>query len=139
MTRIVFSGVFDKFPNLKIITHHCGGMVPYFEKRIEETYNQAAAIYGKRHAQGLTKSPIDYFKKFYSDTAIYGSTPGLLCGYDFFGADHIVFATDFPFDSEFGDKHNRLTIQSIEQMDISDSEKKKIFEDNARKLLRLPV
>ena len=76
---------------------------------------------------------------FYNDTATYGSTPSLMCGYAFFGADHILFGTDMPFDSELGDRFTGRTIQSVEQMDITDLEKEKIFEDNARKLLHLPV
>ena len=96
------------------------------------------SVYGKKYAQ-LNKPPIEYFKMIYADSAIYGSTPGLMCGYAFFGADNIVFATDFPFDTELGDKHTRTTIQSVEQMEINDLEKKKIFEDNARRLLKLPA
>ena len=83
---------------------------------------------------------IEYFKKFYNDTAHYGSTPGLMCGYSFFGADHLVFGTDMPLgDTEGGAKNTDLTIESIERMTISDSEKKKIFEDNTKRLLKLNV
>jgi predicted TIM-barrel fold metal-dependent hydrolase len=139
MTRLVFSGVLEKYPNLKLITHHCGSMIPYLEQRIIGAYDHAEVLRGAKYKQGLTKSPIEYFKMFYNDTAIYGSTPGLMCAYAFCGADHILFATDFPYDSQFGERYIRQTIQSIEQMNISDKEKKMIFEDNARKLLRLPI
>lgn len=139
MTRLIFSGVLEKHPNLKFITHHCGSMVPYMEQRIIGAYDHAEMLRGAKYKQGLTKSPIEYFKMFYNDTAIYGSTPGLMCAYAFCGADHILFATDFPYDSQYGERYIRQTIQSIEQMDISDLEKKMIFEDNARKLLRLPI
>ena len=60
-----------------------------------------------------------------------------MCGFEFCGADQMVFATDFPFDSEFGDRYTKQTILSIEQMPISDADKKKIFEGNARRLLHL--
>jgi predicted TIM-barrel fold metal-dependent hydrolase len=139
MTRLVFSGVLEKYPNLKLITHHCGSMIPYLEQRIIGAYDHAEVLRGAKYKQGLTKSPIEYFKMFYNDTAIYGSTPGLMCAYAFCGADHILFATDFPYDSQFGERYIRQTIQSIEQMNISDTEKKMIFENNARKLLRLPI
>lgn len=139
MTRLVFSGVLEKYPNLKIITHHCGSMIPYLEQRIIGAYDHAEVLRGAKYKQGLTKSPIEYFKMFYNDTAIYGSTPGLMCAYAFCGADHLLFATDFPYDSQFGERYIRQTIQSIEQMTISDLEKKMIFENNARKLLRLPI
>jgi aminocarboxymuconate-semialdehyde decarboxylase len=139
MTRLVFSGVLEKYPNLKIITHHCGGMVPCLEQRIIGAYDHAEILRGAKYQQGLTKSPIEYYKMFYYDTSIYGSTPGLMCAYAFCGADHMLFASDMPYDSEFGERYTRQTIHSIEQMNISDSEKKKIFEDNARELLRLPI
>jgi aminocarboxymuconate-semialdehyde decarboxylase len=139
MTRLVFSGVLEKYPNLKIITHHCGGMVPCLEQRIIGAYDHAEILRGAKYQQGLTKSPIEYYKMFYYDTSIYGSTPGLMCAHAFCGADHMLFASDMPYDSEFGERYTRQTIHSIEQMNISDSEKKKIFEDNARELLRLPI
>lgn len=137
MTRLVFSGILERYPNLKFITHHCGGMVPYLEQRIIGAYDHAELLRGAKYKQGLSKAPIEYFKMFYYDTALYGSTAALMCGYAFCGVDHMLFATDMPYDSELGDRYIRQTIQSIEQMDISESEKKKIFEDNARSLLRL--
>ncbi len=137
MTRLVFSGVFDKHPNIKFITHHCGGLVPYFEQRIIGAYDHAEVLRGAKYKQGLRKEPIEYFKMFYNDTAIYGHTPGLMCGYAFCGPERLVFGTDFPYDSELGDRYTRQTIESVEQMDIGDKEKKMIFEDNARRLLKL--
>lgn len=139
MTRLVFSGVLEKYPNLKFITHHCGGMVPFLEKRIIGSYDHAEMLRRARYKQDLTRAPIDYFKMFYYDTAIYGSTPGLMCGYAFCGAEHLLFATDFPYDSQFGERYTRQTIESIENMAISDEEKKLVFEDNARRILRLPI
>jgi predicted TIM-barrel fold metal-dependent hydrolase len=139
MTRLVFSGILERFPNLKIITHHCGSMVPYLEQRIIGAYDHAEMLRGAKYKRGLTRPPIQYYKMFFYDTAIYGSTAGLTCAYTFCGADHLVFATDFPYDSQFGERYTRQTIESIEQMKISDLEKKKIFEDNARELLRLPI
>jgi aminocarboxymuconate-semialdehyde decarboxylase len=85
----------------------------------------------------LKRPPIEYFKMFYGDTALNGSAAGLMCGYRFFGADHLVFATDMPFDVEFGDRGTRKTIQSVEALDLSAAEKKMVYEDNARRLLRL--
>jgi predicted TIM-barrel fold metal-dependent hydrolase len=139
MTRLVFSGVLETYPNLKIITHHCGAMVPYFAQRIVGEFNMFEMRRGAKYKQGLTKPPIEYFKMFYNDSALYGHAPGLMCAYHFFGADHILFGTDMPMDSQLGDCYTRDTIDAIEQMDISDSEKAMIFEDNARRLFRLPI
>lgn len=139
MTHLVFSGVLEKYPNLKFITHHCGAMVPYFAQRIISEHNMFEMRRGAKYKQGLRRPPIDYFKMFYNDTALYGHTPGLMCGYEFFGADHILFGTDMPQDSQSGDVFCRDTINAVANMNISDEEKKLIFEGNARRLLRLPV
>lgn len=124
MCRLVFSAVFEKYPNIKFITHHCGAMLPFFAPRI-----------GLYRRDWLSKVPIEYFQMFYGDTALHGSLPALKCGYDFFGADHIVFGTDMPY---IGIEVISQTISNIESMDISDSDKKKIFQGNANRLLRLP-
>ena len=139
MIRLVFSGVLEKYPNLKFITHHCGSMIPFFEQRIENIYDSFEMRQGDTSTQDLTKKPLEYFKMFYNDTAVNGSTAALMCGYAFCGADHLLFGTDMPFDSQLGDRFLRQTIESIERMEIPDFEKKMIFEDNARKLLRLPL
>jgi predicted TIM-barrel fold metal-dependent hydrolase len=55
------------------------------------------------------------------------------------GVEHLLFGTDFPFAGHNGERVTRQTINAIEKMDISDLEKKKIFEDNARVLMRLPI
>ncbi len=137
MARLVFSGIMAKYPGLKVVTHHMGGMVPFYAERIR----QFTQIRRPREDSPLLKlDAIDYFKMFYADTAIYGNTPALMCGYAFFGADHIVFGIDFPLgDTEKGDRNYRQTINAIEAMEISDADKKKIYEDNARKLMRLPI
>jgi predicted TIM-barrel fold metal-dependent hydrolase len=140
ITRLVFSGVFDKYPNLKFITHHCGGMVPFLEERIKGAYDHAEMLRGARYKEGLTRAPIEYFKTgFYYDTAIYGNTAALMCGLAFCGVEHMVFGTDLPYDSQLGERYTRQTIEAIEKMDIGDAEKRMIFEENAKRLLRLPI
>jgi predicted TIM-barrel fold metal-dependent hydrolase len=138
MTRLVFSGIFDKYPHLKFLTHHCGAMVPYFEERIKNFFDVGEMRRGE--IPRLRNSPIDYFKMFYNDTALYGSAPALMCAHAFFGADHLLFGVDMPLgDMEFGNRNYRQTINAIEAMNISDEDRKKIYEDTARKLYRLPI
>jgi aminocarboxymuconate-semialdehyde decarboxylase len=137
MTRLVFAGIFEKFPKIKFITHHCGGMIPYFADRIVVHYNNGLERLGQKNFPGMTKHPIEYFKMFYNDTALNGSTSGLMCAYHFFGEDHLIFGTDMPYDIENGGVSIRQTIGAIEGMDIPESSKKKIYEDNARNLMHL--
>jgi predicted TIM-barrel fold metal-dependent hydrolase len=137
MARLVFSGIMEKYPNLKIVTHHLGGMVPFYAERIRQ-FTQVMRIGEEKPF--LKKDAIDYFKMFYADTAIYGNPTALKCGHEFFGPDHVLFGIDFPLgDTEHGDRNYRQTINAIEQMDITEEERKKIYEDNARKLMRLPI
>lgn len=139
MTRLILSGTLEKYPKLKIITHHCGGMVPYFSQRIVNSFYRRGMHSKANYTVGLTEPPVEYFRRFYADTAIVGNTPALMCAYSFFGPEHLLFGTDAPFDTQFGDFKIRNTIQAIEQMDIPDTDKKMIFEDNARKLMCLPI
>ena len=141
MARLVFSGIMEKYPGLKIVTHHCGGMVPFFADRIEELSHLwergLARTQGERPL--FTKAIIDYFRLFYADTALYGNPSALMCGYDFFGADRLIFGADFPLgDTERGARILRKTINAIERMEITGDVRKQIYEDNARKLMRLP-
>ena len=135
--RLVYSRVFDLYPNIKFITHHCGAAVPFFANRIEMHY----LMFGEKEGLelGLKKPLPEYFKMFYADSALHGNTAALRCGYDYFGPDRILFGTDMPFGSELGLWPVRKTIDSIHELPISEKERQKIWEGNARKLLRLKV
>lgn len=117
MIRLAESNVFIDYPNIKFITHHCGGMASFYANRIRN----------------------ENMRKFYNDTAVYGKTAPLMCGYDFFGPEHLLFGTDMPFG--LGETYGCTedTIQSIEQMNIPDLEKDKIFGQNAKRLLKLSL
>jgi aminocarboxymuconate-semialdehyde decarboxylase len=142
MARIVFAGLFDKHPGLKIITHHMGGMVPYFEGRIGPGWDQLGSRTSDEdlsvYLEKLEKRPLDYFRMFYADTAVFGAQAATECGLSFFGADHVVFASDAPFDPEKGPMYIRETIKVIDRLEISIEEREKIYLKNARKLLNLP-
>lgn len=137
MARLVLSGMMEKYPNLKIITHHMGGMVPYFEGRVGPGLDQL----GKRSSDedysgvldGLSKPHLEYFKDFYADTAVFGAEGATKCGLEFFGADKIVFASDAPFDPVPG-QYISETISIIDNLDISDEDRAKIYYKNAEKI-----
>ncbi|MCC6473091.1 MAG: amidohydrolase [Burkholderiales bacterium] len=139
MTRMVFSGVMEKLPRLKVIIHHCGAMVPYFSERITNHYLQSEFRNRTNFTKGLTEPPVEYFRRFLTDTAIIGNTPALMCAYDFYGPGNILFGSDAPFDAQLGDYGTRRTIEAIERMPIPPQEKEMIFAGNARRLMRLPA
>jgi uncharacterized protein len=140
MNRLVYSGILEDYPDLKFITHHCGGMVPHFAERIAGMYDHNQVYHkGLGYERFLRKHPIEYFRRFYGDTAVWGGTGSLMNGYSFFGVDHILFGTDMPWDGQLGLRQTRDTIDAIQRMPISEEEKQKIFEGNVKSLLRLPV
>jgi aminocarboxymuconate-semialdehyde decarboxylase len=139
MARLVFSRTLDRFPNLKIITHHLGAMAPYFEGRIGPGWDQIGKRTSDEDYQGLRQSlkkrPLDYFKQdFFADTATFGSRAATVCGLEFYGEDRIVFASDCPFDPEGGPQYIRDTIAIIDRLDISQPAREKIYYGNIEKL-----
>jgi len=141
MARLVFEGLFDEYPALKIVTHHMGGMVPYFEGRVGPGWDQLGSRTSDEDLgkvlQRLKKRPIDYFHMFNADTAVFGSRAATICGLDFFGVDKVLFASDAPFDPEKGPMYIRETIKIIDELDISEVDRDKIYRANAVELLKL--
>ncbi len=141
MARLVFSGMMDRLPDLKVLAHHLGAMVPYFEGRVGPGWDQL----GKRTSdedlgevlKRLKKRPFDYFKDFYADTAVFGSRPATVCGLEFYGADKVLFASDSPFDPERGPGYIRDTIKVLESIEMSQADREKISYRNAQKLFGL--
>lgn len=139
MTRLAFSGIFDRHPNIKIVTHHLGGFAPYLSERIREGYDKLLkAARAANEPVPLKKHPHDYFHEFYADTITIGSVPALACGLEFFGADRVLFATDMPFDTQGGLKYVEIALEAMEALDAPANDKEKIFELNARTIFRLP-
>jgi aminocarboxymuconate-semialdehyde decarboxylase len=139
MTRLVCSGVMAKYPNLKIITHHLGGLVPFFSDRIVHMWDFAEErrLEESKFIQTLEKRPVEYFRMFYGDTVVGGGPHSLMCGYQFFGADHLLFGTDMPFGLEHGRGRILQGLRNMEQLDIPLADKRKMYGNNAKKLLRL--
>jgi aminocarboxymuconate-semialdehyde decarboxylase len=138
MCRLVFDGVYDRHPKLKIITHHLGGgMIPFFDGRI----GAGMEVLGQRtvdedHSKVLSslKRPhLEYFKEFYADTAMFGGTYGLPCGLEFFGSDKVVFASDAPLAGI------PMHIKALDGLNLDAATYQKIVHDNAEKLLNMRI
>jgi predicted TIM-barrel fold metal-dependent hydrolase len=137
MVRMVFSGLLDRYPKLKIITHHLGGMIPYFDGRVGAGLN----VLGQRTSDedysnilpSLKRPHLDYLKHdFYADTAMFGGgVHATRCGYEFFGADRVVFATDTPLGPI------APTIEVVRKLELSPADQRKVFCGNAEKLLNM--
>jgi predicted TIM-barrel fold metal-dependent hydrolase len=141
MARIVFAGYFDRWPNLKIITHHMGAMAPYFAGRVGPGWDQlgarTSAPDGAEALSRLRKRPVDYFHMFYADTALFGAYDATVCGLRFFGVDQVLFASDAPFDPQGGRQYIRDTIAIVDRLPITTEEREQIYWRNAVRLLKL--
>jgi predicted TIM-barrel fold metal-dependent hydrolase len=143
MARMVFSGMLQKLPKMKVITHHLGAMAPFLDQRIGlgmdqmglRTHDEDYVALRKK----LGKRPLDYFKMFYGDTAVNGSAPAIRCGLDFFGADRVLFGTDCPFDPEGGPGFIRATIKALDKLDLPDNVERKIYYENAMRMLDMKL
>jgi uncharacterized protein len=141
MTRLAFSGLFDRQPDAVLITHHLGGMVPFYADRVKNAYDQFGARTPDENYEemlaGMPKHPVEYFKMFYADTGLYGGPRSIETGVEFFGVDHVLWGSDFPFDREGGSLYIRLSIEALEAAGLSPQAKSAIYEGNARRILGL--
>jgi len=142
MSRIVFSGVLERYPALKILTHHAGAMAPFFAGRVGPGWDQLGArtpADRRDEIEGppLSKRPIDYFRRFYADTAVFGAEPALRCALEFFGVERMLFASDSPFDPEKGPGYIRSTIANIDALGLDEADREAIYAGNARRVIGL--
>ena len=141
MARLVFSGIMDRLPNLKVVAHHLGAMVPYFEGRVGPGWDQLGARTSDEDLgavlKRLKRRPLDYFKDFYADTAVFGSRAATVCGLEFYGPDQVLFASDSPFDPEKGPGYIRDTIKVLESIELDPQARAKINHRNAETLFGL--
>ena len=136
MLRLVFCGLLDRYPKLKIITHHLGGMIPFYDGRV----GPGLKVLGQRTSDedyskilsSLKRPHMDYLHDFYGDTAMFGGgVHAIRCGLEFFGADRVVFATDTPL-GPIGP-----TIKTIEKLELAPADRRKLFSGNAGKILNM--
>jgi predicted TIM-barrel fold metal-dependent hydrolase len=121
--RLVLSGVFDKFPRLKIIVGHLGEGLPFFLWRI----NHSLSREGKSG-----KSFREYFcEHFYVTTSGFFSTPALVCCASEIGIDRIMFSVDYPFID------NQMGARWLDQIPFCDEDKEKLMNGNVRRLLKM--
>jgi aminocarboxymuconate-semialdehyde decarboxylase len=128
--RLIFGGVIDRYPSLKVVTHHLGAMIPYFARRIEKNCE-------KYLSDKLPRPISEYWGNFYGDTALDGTVAAYPCGYAFFGPDRIVFGTDYPFGAEEGEDFIRSNLAGVKAMGIPADDIEKILHGNAKKLLKI--
>jgi len=131
---LIYSGVFDRFPNLKLCTCHGGGFFPYHVSRFDREFltgKQATRRADRPNAPRCKSVPSAYLKNLYFDTLVY-DVETLEFLRRKVGAEHLMLGTDFPY--VLGDWQG---VDKIESLSCAEIEKAAILEENAKKLLKL--
>ena len=149
MARLVATGAFERHPDLRILTHHGGGIIPSFGQRFGPTGGlrfQGAAHEADRQLLGsLKKPPIEYLKMFYADTTISPNEQGghlygletLQATVAFFGVERVLFGSDMPFGPPGGQGFLPNSIKVVERLELTPEQQEQIFSGNARRVLGL--
>lgn len=125
--KLVFSGVVERFPEIRWVLGHLGGAIPYLQERLDRGY-----FAFKECRENISKKPSEYLKEFYYDTVNF-DVNSLQLAIDFAGADHLVAGSDYPHQIGSLEK----MVKSIEKLNISPKDKERIFSENAAELLGL--
>jgi len=125
--RLVFSGALEKYPGLKLVASHLGGVYPYLRGRIETGYHAYPEC-----KVNISKAPSHYLKKIFVDTIIYENDV-LMSTLAFLGAEKIVLGSDDPH--QIGDIEQ--AVSRVRKLEISEEEKQMILGENSRKLLKM--
>lgn len=126
--RLIYSGLFDKYPRLNFILGHMGEGLPFWLTRMDAYFIKP----WKGNKPRIAKKPSDYVKANFTVT-ISGMFffPALLCALMGMGADRVAFAVDYPYEK------TEQAVRFIQEAPISDSDKEKICWSNAARLLKL--
>lgn len=136
VARLIFAGLYDRHPRLTLIAHHGGALLPHFSGRIAmmPDFTGLDATLAEGLAR-LQKTPLEYVKMLYVDSAMFGSAHGVACVVDFFGPERVLFGTDTPFDTQGGAHFIPSTIADVERAAPREDARAAIFADNARRVL----
>jgi aminocarboxymuconate-semialdehyde decarboxylase len=127
ISRLVFSGLFERLPGLKMVLSHLGGTMPYLAERLDFGFEVYPEIQGT-----LTRPPSETLKQFYMDTTPF--TPNAMqFAIDFAGADKLLLGSDYPH--QIGDLPG--AIKTIRGLSISAEDKARMLGGNAAALLGL--
>ena len=119
LLRLILSGILERYPRLQIVMPHIGGVLPYMIGRIDHQ----TEVMGRAREQ-ITQPPSAYLRRVYLDI-VSPSAQALQYAYEFSGADRLLFGTDHPWVDP------QIFVELVEGMEISDSDRAKIFGGNA--------
>jgi aminocarboxymuconate-semialdehyde decarboxylase len=134
MTRLVYGRVLERFPEISFVVADVGGVLAFFAQRAINIYTGRTEEIRQRY--GLKENPLDSYRRFFVDTADHPSST-LKCVYDFFGADHMVLGTNYPYGPEEGCVLVKNSLKALSDLNLAKEEREKILGGNAGRILRL--
>jgi aminocarboxymuconate-semialdehyde decarboxylase len=132
MTRLVYGRVLERFPDIHWVVADVGGVLAFFAQRAINIYSGRTEEI--RHKYGLQENPLDSFRRFFVDTADHPAST-LRCVKDFFGPDHMVLGTNYPYGPEEGCVLVKNSLKAIEGLDLNATDREKILGGNAANIL----
>lgn len=130
VTRLIFAGTFERHPRLKLVLSHGGGTLANLAGRLDLGWNAPKYEANEACRAKITRPPSTYLKSLYYDTVV-ASPDVLALIIKTYGADHVLFGTDFPY--EIGDAEGALALPMLDTLPIADREK--ILSGNALRLM----
>ena len=132
--RMIVRGVLEDFPKLKIVASHGGGGICETISRMDYAYElqDEAFFLGPYKPMKIRRKPSDYMKMMYMDTVCY-NPPAVKMVLEWLGPDHVLYGSDAPPLTSLKPR----AIKLIQDLQIPDADKEKIFGSNARRLLKL--
>ena len=142
LARLVFSGLLDRHPNVEVVSHHLGGTLPYLVGRFRSWYQtrqEEPELYADQEVADLDHDLDTYVGRLYGDTAVssHGESYPLRCGYEFFGADNVVYSSDYPLGPDRGEFWPEQIMAAIDDLDVPEAHRERIYSANAARLLGL--
>ncbi len=98
--KMMMEGTFQKFPDVKFIFAHYGGVIPFVKERFDNTYQM---LRKRNYVKDLGKNPSEYFKNLYIDTSGSRSPGALACALEVVDAGHILWGSDYPANQNLPD------------------------------------
>ena len=131
VSKMMMSGVFVRFPGLKFIFAHFGGVLPFLKDRFDTVYTMLRM---RNIVKDLGRAPSEIFKNIYCDTSAVKSKNILKMALDTFGAEHLLWGSDYP-----ANKDVQGSIKAIRELEAPDKQKELMLGMNIGKIISLDV
>ena len=127
VSKMMMTGIFSSFPELKFVFAHFAGVLPFLKDRFDTVYTM---LRQRNIVKDLGKAPSEILKNIYCDTGAAKTKNTIEMALDMFGPQHLLWGSDYPANSDIG-----ASLRAIEALDISDKQKEDILSGNLERLL----